>query len=109
MKLRRVMVVAPIRSRMAPKSGKERASSTIRAMTESLKTTLVRLNSARLIHFKHPHSTFFTRNHPNHYRNRRPELPRRRPTQSGLENVSVFFLYLRMYFYAYIIHIKYML
>ena len=59
MKFRRVMVVAPIRSRMAPKSGKERASSTIRAMTESLKTTLVRLNSARLIHFKHPHSTFF--------------------------------------------------
>ena len=31
---------------MAPKSGKERASSTIRAMTDSLKTTLVRLNSA---------------------------------------------------------------
>ena len=40
------MVVAPIRSKMAPKSGKERASSTIRAMTDSLKTTLVRLNSA---------------------------------------------------------------
>ena len=39
-------MVAPIRSRMAPKSGKERASSTIRAMTDSLKTTLVRLNSA---------------------------------------------------------------
>ena len=44
-KLRRVMVVAPIRSRMAPKSGRERASRTIRAMTEILKMTRVTLNS----------------------------------------------------------------
>ena len=45
MKLRRVMVVAPMRSRMAPKSGRERASSNMRAITVVLKITRVMQNA----------------------------------------------------------------
>ena len=44
-KLSKVMVVAPMRSRMAPKTGRERARSNMRAMTVSLKRTRVTQNS----------------------------------------------------------------
>ena len=41
----KVMVVAPMRSRMAPKSGRERARINMRAMTVSLKRTRETQNS----------------------------------------------------------------